>query len=110
MAQVESKPLSTADLLSPDAVVALGSITVKALMTWKQICVYLNSEGCAQIAPVMEVQMDGKPEEEAISLLSAIGYDDERLMRYLKARDQRSANTELEKALLCTNSSQDLHR
>jgi len=98
---VSTVPLTLEGLQTPDALVALGALTAKALLERHQICFFLAKSGEVQLAPIFEVHMDTVPEQEVIGTLTALGYDDARLTVYLAGRDARLAASKAEfKALV----------
>jgi hypothetical protein len=100
---VEHVPLTLAGLQTPDALVALGALAARALLERNQICFFLAKDGEIRLATIFEVHLDMQPEQEAISHLATLGYDDERLAVYLSGRDARLAASKLEFQALVAN-------
>lgn len=55
------------------------------------VALFIDADNDIQIALPGELELDGVPEEEAISALLSKGYDDTQLVAYLKGRDARKA-------------------
>ena len=76
-------------LPTPEAVLTLGAVVVRALQERGVVTLFVNLGGVVELCPPHEVELDGLPEEEAIQVLVARGYADKLLVAYLKGREAR---------------------
>jgi hypothetical protein len=76
-------------LPTPEAVLTLGAIVVRALQEKGVVTLFVNLGGIVELCPPHEVELDGLPEEEAIQALVSRGYADELVITYLKGREAR---------------------
>ena len=76
-------------LPTPDAVLTLGALAVRTLQEQGIITLFVNREGVIELCPRGEVELDGLPEDQAITALVDRGYTDEKVIAYLKGREAR---------------------
>ena len=83
--------LTRAELFRPAAIQVLGQLASVHLFEHGSCCFRLNRQDQVELIPLLELQVDRLPEDQAIRILSDAGYDDNRLMLYLKGRDATHA-------------------
>jgi hypothetical protein len=76
-------------LPTPEAVLTLGALAVRALQEHGILTLFINEKGIVELCPPGELEMDGLSEQDAIVALGERGYTDERLVGYLKGREAR---------------------
>ncbi len=85
----EPTPVSFDSLGSDQAIIVLGHMACIALRSYGQVTFFINAHGNVEVAPVREVGLDALPEEQALEVLIAAGYNDQKLAVYLQGRDAR---------------------
>lgn len=85
----KDKPLHKTELASDGAVAALGIIAIRRLVEFGVATLFIDTEGFIKVADPGEVTLDALPEQMAIQELQGRGYDEARLVEYLKDRDAR---------------------
>ncbi len=86
--------LTRETLNSPGAVVGLGMVLAAELEKKGIVVVFFNEAGILELCPVLELQLDVYPQEEAVRHLLAQGYNDEMLITYLKGRAVRKGDAD----------------
>lgn len=81
--------ITSRDLEQPESVLSIGAVAVAQLRAKGQVLFFLNAQDEVEIADPQELALDALPEKEAIQALLERGYDDERLVTYLKGREAR---------------------
>lgn len=81
--------LTRSELFRPAAIQVLGQLASVHLFEHGSCCFRLNRQDQVELIPLLELQVDRLPEDQAIQALTGAGYDDSRLMLYLKGRDAR---------------------
>lgn len=81
--------LTKDNLQTADAVLGLGLVAVRELLSKGMVTLFINDAGQVEICPPGEVELDGLEEADALSVLLDRGYSDEQLMAYMKGRKTR---------------------
>jgi hypothetical protein len=90
----ESVNLSLLNLDTPQARVALGTVGANLLQIAGQVTFFVNGDGCIEIAPPGEVELDGTGLQEALAALLERSYGDEQLKLYMRGREARLHNAQ----------------
>lgn len=88
-AKEEARLLHKTELTSTGATAALGLTVISRLVEFGVATVFIDGEGFIKVADPGEVTLDALPEEMALKELLGRGYDDPRLVEYLKDREAR---------------------
>jgi len=78
-------------LPTPEALLTLGALVVRGLQEKGVITLFINLHDVVELCPPGEIEMDGLPENAAITALLEKGYTDKQLVGYLKGREAREA-------------------
>ena len=84
-----SIPLTVNMIPTQGGIVHLGLLAARLLLENGDVCFFITADKTVEACPLIEVFVDALPESEAIQQLIQIGYDDEKLSRYLDGRDSR---------------------
>jgi hypothetical protein len=88
---VADPDLLTIDRLStPEAVLTLGAVAVRALQEQGVVVLFVGPDGEVQMCPPEELMLDASDEEQAISKLLEQGRNETEIITYLKARAVRT--------------------
>ena len=76
-------------LRTSEAILTLGALAASRLLEDGMVVLHLSQEGVVQVCPPHEVKLDALSEDDAISKLLDVGYDDAQLVEYLEGRTAR---------------------
>ena len=76
-------------LPTPDAVLTLGALVVRALQDKGIVTLFVNGDGVVELCLPGELELDALPEDAVLQVLLDKGYSDKQLLAYLKGRKVR---------------------
>jgi hypothetical protein len=85
------QPVTRSMLFRRESMGVLGQLAAASLFEHGNACFWLNAEGCVELVPLAELQLDRTPEAEAIQQLTLYNrYTDQQLRDFLIGRDART--------------------